>query len=141
LQTAGEGRNLVLFNHARRVEPYDLPEGTEFNFLMRRATEDDYHDNIAVVEKIPPQKPESVDKKQGFEPLIPMRARAPSYWEIESAYELKREEGDDDLEYRDATLRLDIEGIRVLKIEAVSYKHRVRRVSRHRRTKGEPEDF
>ena len=88
-------------------------------------------------EEIPPQKPDRVDKKQGFDPLIAMR----SYWKIERAYELKREEGDDDLEYRDATLRLDIKAIRVLKIEAVSYKHSARRVSSYRRTKREPEDF
>jgi hypothetical protein len=137
-QAAGEGRNLVLFNRARRVEPYDLPRGTEFDFLMGRETEDDYDDSIVLFETIPAQKPESVNKNQGFDPLIvAMR----SYWDVEKVYQLEREEGDGSLECRHPTLRLDIKSIRVLRIEAVRYEHRARRVSRHRRTKGEPEDF
>jgi RES domain/HEPN/RES N-terminal domain 1 len=126
-QTADEGRNVVLFNRARRVEPYDLPKGTKLEFMMGSKTEDDHDDSIAIFEEVPPEKPQPSSLGQFVRVNLDI-------------FVLDREGGDDDIEYRDMTLRLDVGGIRVLKILAVSYKYEKRIVSRSRKTKGKHED-
>jgi hypothetical protein len=93
----------VLFNRARRVEPYDLPEGTEVDLDWAR--EDDDDDAITIFEKVPPEKPKETREPNKFDLFLSIATR--NYWEIERAYQLKREEGDDDLEYLDTTLSLD----------------------------------
>lgn len=131
-QTAGTGRNIVLFNHARRIEPYDLPDGTEIQFMKGEGPEEDYEDSITIFEAIPPDKPKTSESTD-FDPasfLLGSESPAP-----------RPDDGDDDLWHRDATLRLDAGGIRVLLIRAVSYKHRERSLRRYRRQKLESEPF
>ena len=109
-QMAGEGRNIVLFNHSRHVEPYNRPESRVLFFSMGRATEDHYDDGITIFEYFgPPEKaPDPVEFASPPDAILVVR---------------NQDNGGDDLEYQDdATLRLDVEGIRVLKIEAARYR-------------------
>ncbi len=133
-QTAGEGRNIVLFNHACGVEPYDLPEGTELDFRMGWETEDDYDDDIAIFENVPPDKsnePDKSVKKSMFDPDVFLRTGDTRH----------REEDEDYSAFRDPTLRLDIEGVRVFRVQGISYKRLERSVRRYRRTKGKKGPF
>lgn len=62
-QTGGNGRNLVLFNHACGVEPHDdLPTGTEMDIYIPRANgDDDEHDvGISIRETVPSAQTEEV---------------------------------------------------------------------------------
>jgi hypothetical protein len=43
-QTAGAGRNIVLFHHAAGVEPYELPDGTTVDVNMGWSSDEDYDD-------------------------------------------------------------------------------------------------
>ena len=118
-QTGGHGRNIVLFNHARLVESYDRPEDVKLFISLGRGNEDDYDDGVTIHEFIGP--PENAPDPVEFDPPP------------EVILELRNQNnGHDDLEYRhDLTLRLDVEGIRVLKIEAVTYKYREQDVRRY----------
>ena len=133
-QTAGEGRNIVLFNHTCGVEPYNLPKGTEPDLRMGTETENDYDDDIAIFENVPPDKPNEPDKsvkKSMFDPDVFLR----------TGDTMHREEDEDYSAFRDPTLRLDIEGVRVFGIKGVSYERRERSVRRYRQSKEGKEPF
>lgn len=60
-QTCGDGRNVVLFNHARGVEQHRLPEGTSVEVrLPPRGLDDseDWYGGIVVWETVPSNPPE-----------------------------------------------------------------------------------
>lgn len=120
-QTANDGQNIVLFNHACGVEPYELPEGTRIDFNMGWESEDDYDDSIAVTETVPAAR-ESRPSSRG-----------------ETA-QLGEEALDEPPGLHGSALRLDIEGVRVLSIRSVSYGYRERVVSRYRQTEKRNED-
>ncbi|MBY2952031.1 RES domain-containing protein [Rhizobium leguminosarum] len=56
-QTDHEGRNVVLFNHACGVEPYEIPSGTDVRVHLGWASDDDYVSGISVWEETPRPKP------------------------------------------------------------------------------------
>ena len=60
-QTGGDGRNVVLFNHARRVEPSNLPEGTSAEVLLPSSMLIDPYEvpgsDIVVFETVPSSSP------------------------------------------------------------------------------------
>ena len=125
-QTAGEGRNIVLFHHAAGVECYALPEGTQVEICVGWASEDDYDDSIAVWETVLPPKP--TQKKGPAKGLVNFEAifkRAPR---DEAAGEW-----DEDAFYEEPTLKLDVQKIEVFRIKAVSYRKAKHSVFRYRR--------
>ena len=118
-QTAGDGQNIALFNHARRIEPYSLPPGMETTVYLRTPTEEEDDDSIFITETVPSitRTMEPPDKRR--RQLI----RIPEYDEPE-------EFGDT----ADPALELDIENIEVWAVKRVKYKPQKRLVSRYRDT-------
>ena len=131
-QTGGDSRNLVLFNHARRVEQHNLPEGTSVEVLLSRHglndPEDEYGD-ILVAETVPsnPPEEESPSGKVG-------KRRRPIRMSIGG----DPEELEDDVQ---PSLRLDMKSLQVLAIEAVTYASKRLSVRRHRQTEDERSAF
>ena len=120
-QTGGNGRNLALFNHACRVEPYDLPE--ESDVKVYASPFDDEDESILLYETVPSEKTEqSPQVKTDGRPVDLRRLMLEP---DEASYGL------------DPTLRLDIESIEVQDIKAVEYRTRCRSVIRHRETQEE----
>ena len=137
-QTGGEGRNVVLFNHACRVEPYDLPEGTAIDFYiawetddfnMAWETEDDYDDSITVFENVPPEKKDEPTKEKtisvGPFGQITFEPNTRGYIAFSS------DDADDGPDYSDPVLRLDVDSIRILHIRSVEYKYHEHSVRYH----------
>jgi hypothetical protein len=127
-QTAGEGRNVVLFHHAAGVDRYELPAGTEVDVDMGWTSEEDYDDSITVWEKVPGPKP-SEEKKRSAEDNIGFDA----ILELGLSREEPSRAWEDDVFYVEPTLRLDVQKIEVFRIRAVSYQKVERTVSRYRR--------
>jgi hypothetical protein len=126
VQTAREGRNVVLFHHAAGVEPHALPEGTKVEVDTGWASEDDYDDSIAVWETVPP--PNLAEEKIPSKGVVSFDAvlkRAPR--------EEPSGEWDENVFYGEPTLRLNVKKIEVFRITAVSYRKAKRSVSRHQR--------
>lgn len=126
-QTGGEGRNLVLFNHACVVESYELPTGTEIDVNMGWASEDDYDDSITIFETIPDDNPEQKQQDEVAESLGFGNFRM---------MDIPEDVPDYDTLYSDPTLRLDIDSLSVHEVRGVNYTTSTRHVSRIRSTKG-----
>ncbi len=134
-QTGGDGRNVVLFNHARGVEPHSLPEGTSMEVrLPPRGLDDsddwyDWYGGIVVWETVPSNLPE-------------VESAAPKGEERRGPIRILMEDGPDEVEEEEEpTLRLDINSLEVLVMEAVAYTTKELSVSRHRQTKEERDAF
>ena len=131
-QTGGEGRNVVLFNHACRVEPYDLPKGTAVEFHMTSENEDDYYDSITVIENVPSGKAEALAQGKTTSAIpfgvITVEPDTRGYLTLCDADE------EDGRDHRDPALRLDVDAIRILYIRRVKYEPDEAGVSRHRTT-------
>jgi hypothetical protein len=136
-QTASEGRNVVLFNHAAGVEPYALPDGTkiEFNMGWGGVADDDYDDSITVWETVPAEKP--AKPKSASSRAVNLRALL----EVASSYPANATDGDDQFLGREATLKLDVKNIQVLRIKAVCYQKSERSVMRYRQSEDEKSHF
>ncbi len=142
-QTDGTGRNVVLFNHACGVEPYELPKEADVTFLgLPKETkltffshirgEDHADGDITVFETVPPDPPEKVAPTETLGNSLDLRPVGVFH----SA--LPWDEDEEDIEpptYRDPTLRLDVESVVVLEIKGVKYNSKRRNV-RRRRIKG-----
>ncbi len=131
-QTGGDGRNVVLFNHARGVEPHSLPEGTSMEVqLPPRGLDDsdDWYGGIVVWETVPSNLPE-------------VESAAPKGEERRGPIRILMEDGPDEVEEEEEpTLRLDINSLEVLVMEAVAYTTKELSVSRHRQTEEERDAF
>ena len=131
-QTGGDGRNVVLFNHARGIEPHSLPEGTSVEVqLPPRGLDDsdDWYGGIVVWETVPSTLPE-------------VESAAPKGEERRGPIRILMEDGPDEVEDGgDPTLRLDINSLEVLVMEAVAYTTKELSVSRHRQTEEERDAF
>jgi RES domain-containing protein len=133
-QTAGEGRNVVLFHHSAGVEPYTLPEDTKVEVYTGWASPDDADDSVTIWETVP--QPRKVEEKNSD-------GRVPNFEDI-----LKRapkdepdREWDDDVSYGKPTLRLDVQEIEVFRINAVTYQKSKRYISRYRHRADEESTF
>ena len=131
-QTGGDGRNVVLFNHARGVEQHSLPEGTSVEVqLPPRGLDDsdDWYGGIVVWETVPSNHPEA-------------ESPAPKGEGRRGPIRILMEDGPDEVEEEEEpTLRLDIDSIEVLVMEAVAYTTKELSVSRHRQTEEERDAF
>ena len=116
-QTGGVGRNVVLFNHACRIEPYDLPQEDGLQIFIRPPAihaEDEGGEGgeIDFVETVAPNLAEYASP-DGTHALIMF-----------------------DFDYEpppsgEPTLRLSLEDIAVLDIQGVRYDHKRRAISRY----------
>ena len=127
-QTGGDGRNVVLFNHARGVESHSLHEGTSVEVrLPPRGLDDsdDWYGGIVVWETVPSNLPE-------------VESAAPKGEGRRAPIRILMEEGPDEVEEEEEpTLRLDFNSLEVLVMEAVAYTTKELSVSRHRETEEE----
>lgn len=126
VQVGGSGLNAVLFHKASLCEELELPDGTELTATTYSMYEDGPEPDFSVSETVPPVKGEQDDnederKRRGFfEPF-------PGGW-------------DDWLnaDPRDATLRIELESMRVHEVKAINIKTDSHSVGRHRVEKREP---
>lgn len=115
-----EGRNVVLFHKAARVEAMEIPKGTEIDAHTGYGTEDGWETGYGVSEVVPkaetPAPKDEMDDLPGFVPHF-----GPSY------------SADDD--YRDTALRVDPASVEVHHVDSVKVHSTRFAVSRHRREK------
>lgn len=106
VQAESQGKNVVLFHKAARVQDRKLPVGTEVEVQTYVGTSDGYEPDFAIWERVP--KPESPEKP------------AP---EIEQQYLFNRSPILDlDRETRPASLRLDINSLNVHTVKRVRFR-------------------
>ena len=131
-QTGGKGRNVVLFNHARGVDGYDLPFNSTIEVSVPDRTdtddEDTLSDSIFVEETVPSdssggEPPESDEEKRPLSATL----------FIEKLLEGPEEE-------LEPSLRLDIDSLEVIETTGVSYSSNSRQIVRIRQTEDERKD-
>ena len=121
-QTGGTGRNVVLFNHACEVEPYNPPPKTKVTVnVVISADEDDQGDEDLAVTVLETVHPDSHDKEP---PARPTSALGP----IRLGFE------DESPPYGEPTLRMDLDSIVVLSIKSVDHNYDTYVVKRYRDT-------
>jgi hypothetical protein len=123
VQATGDVLNVVLFHKAARVEAMNVPEGTEISASTGRWAEDGWQEDYEVLEKVPPLHKE-VDKNE----------RQPG-WPDFAAIDPR------DADWRDASLRIVSESIKVHRVKRVEFATDVFTVKRHRRQKRDSIDF
>lgn len=116
-QTGNKGRNIVLFNHACRVEPYDLPNDAEIEVGMGWATNDDADNTIYISETVPLRRKEKSKK-------------LPESIDIDAM----NHDPEDIHDHRAITLQLNIEHVEVFSVTGVSFHTSPRAVYRRRET-------
>jgi hypothetical protein len=114
-----DGRNVVLFHKAARVEAMDIPESTEISAHSTQDTEDGPETDYSVFEKTPPSSEPSSSK--GDDDFLPIALLGGG---------LFRSRRDDD--YRDVALRIDAKSGEVHQVDWVNYNCTTHAVSRHR---------
>ena len=125
-QTGGNGQNVVLFNHACRVEQHDLPEGTEVRVYMPTDEADDEysaHYLIEIMETVP-------SETQQQRPISKTNVRR-----LGPIWLFEEDEPEENGHYGQPTLRLDLESLEVLDVKSVTYGSERRAVNRHRYAK------
>lgn len=131
-QTGGKGRNVVLFNHARGVERYDLPFNSTIEVSVPERTdtdgEDTLSDPIFVEETVPSDSP-------GEEPPESDGEKRPLSTTL--FIEKLLEAPEEDLE---PSLRVDIDSLEVIETTGVSYSSNSRQIVRIRQTEDERND-
>jgi RES domain-containing protein len=126
-QAGGDNLHVVLFHKAARVEALNVPEGTEISASTGYWAEDGWVEDYEVVEKIAPlhkekneQEPESLDFTASAE-AMPLHPR--------------------DLDWREASLRIVPESIKVHRVKRAQFATDVFTVKRHRREKQDSIDL
>jgi hypothetical protein len=114
-----EGRNVVLFHKAARVEAMKLPQGTEIEAHSGYGTEEGWEIDYSVSERVPTM-PTLVNEDDDcdFVPLF----TSPIYLS-------------DETDFRDVALCVDSESVSVHHVERVSFRFTTHSVSRHRSEK------
>ena len=123
----GEGRNVVLFHHAARVEILNLPSGTEIDVKTGYETEDGWEPGYSVSETVPegatvlPLRP--VDPDDGFASLL-----------LSDFPDPPERHGD----FRKPVLEVDTGSVSVHTVNAVEVKTAAFTVDRHRHVSRSP---
>lgn len=112
-----DGRNVVLFHKAARVEAIKLPKGTEVEASSGHDTEEGWEVEYSVIEWVPPPpaSPPPKDKDDPFK--FPFRADLHMPWNAD---------------HRESTLRVDPASVEVHEVNWVQVQCTAFRVSRHR---------
>lgn len=113
-----EGRNVVLFHKAARIEAAEFPKGTEFRTFCGYGTEDGWETDYSVRELVPPPAPHPKEGDDVFGFLPFPESRPP--W-------------NDD--FREATLRVDPMSLEVHHVDWVEVHCTTYKVDRHRSEK------
>lgn len=117
VQAAGDALNIVLFHKAAHVDAMDIPEGTEIEASTGLMTEDGWEVDYSVSERIPSKKP---SKEVNDEDQWPdLAAFAGNAWHTH------------DTDIRDATLRIDLESVKVHIVRWVQFRCDAHGVRRH----------
>ena len=125
VQAAGNALNIVLFHKAARIEAIDLPEGTEIDASTGLNGEEGWEPWYSVREVVPP-KDDSKDKTENIDfPSLPASLFGEPWRDPRS-------------DVREATLRVDLESIKVNVIQRVKFECEEHDVHRHRSTKHKP---
>ena len=127
-QTGGIGRNLVLFNDACNVEPYDLPNGVNVRIQITQNDEND----IFIFEEVlpdPPGKGPQVEIRKSSGGVL-SRSNSDSWWN-----ENMNSQEDPFATNHNPYLRLDLQSLVVLDITGVQYRSIQRRVHHNGRSK------
>ena len=106
-QTGGAGRNLVLFNRACKVEPYNLPEGTDVECDVRAANEETEGDEC--------------EEMTVYERVSAAVKREPLTDSISAPDGCGAQRCDEPSVRHEPTLRIDVESVYVRKIRSVCY--------------------
>lgn len=123
VQATGDGLNVVLFHKAARVEEMEIPEGTEIEAHTGHTSEDGWEVDYSVSEQVPPKK---LPKEKDEEDLWPVLSEfAGDVW--------LAHDGD----FRDATLRVDLESVKVYFVRRVQFQCDAHDVRRHRWNKSD----
>lgn len=128
VQAAGHALNVVLFHKAARVETMDIPRGAEIRARSGQMGEDGWEDDYSVVEEVPPAS--TVTDKGNVE----KSSWPPNFAELE-----KIMWKDLDSEWREPSLRVLSDSVRVHRILRVDFKTEEFHVRRQRWEKREPE--
>lgn len=126
VQAADEALNIVLFHQAARVEAIDVPKGTEIEARTGQMNEDGWEREYVVIEQVPPSPPpeEKANDNDGW-PNFAALAGLP--WEPT------------DSDYREVTLLIDTESIKVHEVRRVEFETAAHGVRRHRWEKRKPD--
>lgn len=119
---ARNGRNVVLFHKAARLEEMELPKGTEIEAHSYHHTDEGLEIDYWVSESVPPPA-SSPDKSEADWPGATLWL-PPTY--------------DPDWDSRDAALCIDTKSIQVHWVDRVSYRCTTHEVRRHRIKKHDP---
>lgn len=125
-QSTGDGQNIVIFNHASGIVPYELPKGTEVDVSFGNGDPDDYDPTITIFEIVP-----KIIKDKPFVNNIFSQPR-------DFTKDLSKNERQETLE---PTLRLTLESVTVHEIKGVEYTDNMIEISRHKYDKDNPDDF
>lgn len=120
-QSPGEHRNVVLFHHASKVEPLDIPEGTELSARQFDYTEDGDEPDYSVWEDVPPtpEKAKQPDDDFGLMGMLDVPTFSP------------------DEDVRESALRIRVEAVTAHHITGVTFSTDDFEVVRHRMTRRE----
>ncbi len=133
-QIAGNGQNVVLFNHASKVEAYDLPDGSDVSISHGWGPPDDYDDCITVFERVPKPADEDTGTKEDPDVILESFAIPVEYLPIPRKGSV--------VDSRETSLRIDVDSIQVFEMRGVTYETHERDVRRHRSEKSDrPEAF
>lgn len=115
---AGNGLNVVLFHKAARVEAMKIPEGTEIEAQTGSTSDEGWEVDYSVSEMILPEEPPKKKDEEGhlFDPF----EFADGAWRTHDA------------DLRDATLRIDLESVKVHVVRSVQFQCDAHDVRRHR---------
>lgn len=122
-----EGRNVVLFHHAARVEQLDFPSGTTINASTGDWTEDGWEPGYSVHETVPAGaealRPIPVDPDDGFPSVLLADIPDVPPWPDRSAWQA---------DFRKPALRVDAQLVTVHDVNAVEVTTTQHRVDRFR---------
>ena len=113
MQAGPEGINMVLFHKASRVQEIDLPEGTEIKTLGKAG------EGYTVWEEIPPEEKEEISAGPIW--------TNPIKWFDDPGQPVP--------DYRNPTLRVELDQIKVFQVLSVHFETEDYAVSRHRQKK------
>jgi len=126
VQAAGDVLNVVLFHKAARVERIEVPDGAEIEARTGQMYEEGWETEYVVIERVPPA-PAPAEAPAGDEGWPNFAALAGGPWTPP------------DPDFREATLRIDIDSIKVHVVRRVEFDTIEHDVRRHRWERREPD--
>lgn len=118
VQAAGDALNVVLFHGAACVEAMDIPEGAEIEASTGLTTEDGWEADYSVSECVLSKKPSQ--ERHDEDQWPDLAAFAVDAWHAHDVY------------FRDATLRIDPESVKVHVVRGVAFRCDAYDVRRYR---------